>query len=68
MYQRALARFEKAGGPNHTSTLNIVNNLGTLHAAQDKHVEVVKMYRQALDRKKKARDPDRTSTLETNNC
>jgi hypothetical protein len=30
MYQRALAGYEKALGPNHTSTLVTVNNLGNL--------------------------------------
>lgn len=31
MYQRALAGYEKALGPNHTSTLDTVNNLGVLY-------------------------------------
>jgi hypothetical protein len=29
MYNRALAGYEKAWGPEHTSTLDIVNNLGS---------------------------------------
>ncbi|KAH1419519.1 hypothetical protein KXX32_008710, partial [Aspergillus fumigatus] len=32
MYQRALAGKEEALGPDHTSTLNTVHNLGTLYA------------------------------------
>jgi hypothetical protein len=32
MYQRALQGNEKALGAEHTSTLNIVNNLGILYA------------------------------------
>jgi hypothetical protein len=32
MYNRALAGYEKALGPEHTSTLNTVNNLGNLYA------------------------------------
>ena len=67
MYQLALAGFEKAWGPNHTFTLNIVDNLGTLHAAQDKHAEAVKMYRRVLDGKKKAQISDHTSSLKTVN-
>lgn len=31
MYQRALAGREKALGPDHTSTLDTVNNLGLLY-------------------------------------
>ncbi|KAF1928482.1 uncharacterized protein M421DRAFT_147615, partial [Didymella exigua CBS 183.55] len=31
MYQRALQGFEKAWGPEHTSTLETVNNLGNLY-------------------------------------
>ena len=32
MYQRALKGYEKALGPEHTFTLDIVNNLGSLYA------------------------------------
>ena len=32
MYRRALENYEKAFGPEHTSTLNIVNNLDLLYA------------------------------------
>ena len=32
MYQRALEGYEKAWGPEHTSTLDTVNNLGVLYA------------------------------------
>ena len=31
MYVRALAGYEKALGPDHTSTLTTVNNLGNLY-------------------------------------
>jgi hypothetical protein len=31
MYQRALAGNEKALGPDHTSTLNTIDNIGTLY-------------------------------------
>jgi len=36
MLQRALAGYEKALGPNHTSTLDTVNNLGLLYRDQGK--------------------------------
>ncbi len=39
MYQRALQGQEKAWGPEHTSTLNTVNNLGNLYAKQGKLAE-----------------------------
>ena len=36
MYQRALDGYEKAWGPEHTSTLDTVNNLGLLYKDQGK--------------------------------
>ncbi|CAG8975658.1 hypothetical protein HYALB_00014088, partial [Hymenoscyphus albidus] len=39
MYQRALQGYEKALGPDHTSTLGTVNNLGNLYSDQGKLVE-----------------------------
>lgn len=36
MYQRALKGYEKALGPEHTSTLSTVNNLGILYRDQGK--------------------------------
>ena len=48
MYQRALAGKEKAWGPEHTSTLDTVNNLGNLYADQGKLKEAEQMYQRAL--------------------
>jgi len=48
MYKRALAGYEKALGPDHTSTLNTVNNLGTLYADQGKLDEAKQMYLRSL--------------------
>jgi tetratricopeptide (TPR) repeat protein len=45
MYVRALAGYEKALGPDHTSTLSTVNNLGGL---QGKYEQAEEMHRQAL--------------------
>ena len=63
MYLRALTGYEKARGPNHTSTLNTVNNLGLLYADQGKMNEAEEMYLRALTGYEKARGPDHTSTL-----
>ena len=53
MYQRALQGYEKAWGPDHTSTLATVNNLGNLYADQGKLDEAEKMYQRALQGKEK---------------
>ena len=53
MYQRALAGYEKALGPDHISTLNTVNNLGTLYRDQGKLKEA-EMYQRALPNNEKA--------------
>jgi Tfp pilus assembly protein PilF len=47
MYQRALQGYEKAWGPEHTSTLRIVNNLGLLYVSQGKLDEAEQMYQRA---------------------
>jgi hypothetical protein len=44
MYQRALAGKEKALGPDHTSTLGTVNNLGNLYSDQGKLKEAEMIY------------------------
>ncbi|KAN0072988.1 HET domain containing protein [Elaphomyces granulatus] len=67
MYQRALQGYEKALGPDHTSTLLTVNNLGLLYADQGKLDEAEKMYQRALQGYEKALGPDHTSTLHTVN-
>jgi tetratricopeptide (TPR) repeat protein len=63
MYQRALAGKEKALSPDHTSTLNTVQNLGNLYSVQGKLEEAEEMYQRALVGKKKALGPDHTSLL-----
>ena len=67
MYQRALAGTEKALGPDHTSTLYTVNNLGVLYRNQGKLAEAEEMHQRALAGKEKALGPDHTSTLDTVN-
>ncbi|SLM38638.1 kinesin light chain 1, partial [Lasallia pustulata] len=50
MYRRALEGREKAWGPEHTSTLATVNNLGLLYKNQGKMAEAEAMFRRALGR------------------
>ncbi|THV81049.1 hypothetical protein D6D29_05692, partial [Aureobasidium pullulans] len=65
MYERALAGYEKALGPEHTSTLDTVRNLGLLYSGQGKLAEAEKMYERALAGFEKALGPKHTSILDT---
>src|SRR6266542_2820054 len=63
MYQRALESTEKALGPDHTSTLQTVNDLGILYSYQGRLKDTEEMYQRALEGTEKALGPDHTSTL-----
>jgi hypothetical protein len=52
--KRALRGKEKAWGPDHTSTLDTVNDLGNLYKFQAKLEEAEKMYGRALQGYEKA--------------
>jgi tetratricopeptide (TPR) repeat protein len=65
MFIRALDEYGKALGLEHTSTLTIVNNMGTLYADQGMLAEAKSLYKRALDGNKKALGPENTSTLDT---
>src|SRR6266516_1450629 len=65
MYQRALAGYERALGPDHSSTLNAVNNLGLLYADQGKLGEAERMYQRALVGYEKALQPETIPALKT---
>jgi tetratricopeptide (TPR) repeat protein len=67
MYKGALAGYEKAWGPEHTSTLDTVNNLGILYADQGRLEDAETMYNRALAGYEKACGPEHTSTLDTVN-
>ncbi|KAF7511465.1 hypothetical protein GJ744_004654 [Endocarpon pusillum] len=67
MFQQALAGKEKALGPDHTSTLRTVNNLGLLYRDQGKLDKAEGMYMRALAGNEKALGPDHTLTLGTVN-
>lgn len=54
MYLRALQGKEKAWGPDHTSTLSTVNNLGALYTSLGRLDEAEKMYLRALQGYEKA--------------
>src|SRR5436309_2333237 len=51
-------------GPDHTSTLATVNNLGHLYYDQGRLAEAEAMYERALAGKEKALGPDHTSMLD----
>jgi tetratricopeptide (TPR) repeat protein len=65
MFVRALAGCEKALGPDHTSTLRTVNNLGLLYADQGKLGEAERMYERALGGYEKALQPETIPALNT---
>jgi tetratricopeptide (TPR) repeat protein len=67
MYQQALQGYKKSLGPEHTSTLNTVNNLGNLYNDQGKLGQAEEMYQQALQGYEKALGLEHTSTLNTVN-
>ncbi|KAK3946532.1 Tetratricopeptide repeat-domain-containing protein [Pseudoneurospora amorphoporcata] len=48
MYQRALKGYEKALGPDHTSTPDTVHNLSTLYETQGRLKEAEAIYQRAL--------------------
>ncbi|KAJ5991665.1 hypothetical protein N7499_003799 [Penicillium canescens] len=64
-HQRALAGYEKALGPDHTSTLATVNNLGIPYTDLGKQKEAEEMYQRALAGYGRVLGPDhsRTRTL-----
>ena len=63
MYLRALAGMEKALGPDHTSTLETVNNLGNLYRAQGKLVDAEQMCLRALTGFQKSLGSQHPSTI-----
>jgi tetratricopeptide (TPR) repeat protein len=67
MHLRALEGCEKTLGPDHISTLDMVQNLGILYFNQGKLVEAEAMYRRALEGYEKIFGPDHISILNTVN-
>jgi tetratricopeptide (TPR) repeat protein len=48
MYERVLRGYEEALGPNHTLTLDTLNNLGNLYADQGKTAKVEQVHERVL--------------------
>ena len=65
MYQRALQGKEKVWGPDHTSTLDTVNNLGNLYRDQGKLADSEKMHQRAQQGREKVLGPEHASTLDS---
>jgi Flp pilus assembly protein TadD len=65
MYKCVLQEYKKALGLEHTSTLEIVNNLGILYTNQGKLGKAEKMYEHTLQRKEKVLGLEHTSILNT---
>ena len=61
MYDRALQGYERALGPEHTSTLRTVNNLGVLYKDQGRLDEAEAMYGRALQGYERALGPERVN-------
>jgi hypothetical protein len=49
MYLQVLTGYERASGPNHPSTLDVVNYLGILYAEQGMVEKAEGMYSRALE-------------------
>jgi Tfp pilus assembly protein PilF len=64
MYERALRGQEKELGPEYTSTLDTINNLGVLYVDQGKLGLAKQMHKRALRAQKKALGPEYILTLE----
>jgi len=63
MFMRALKGKEKTLGVEHTSTLDIVNNLGALYRNQGKLAEAKQMYMRALKGYEKAHGSNHQTTI-----
>jgi tetratricopeptide (TPR) repeat protein len=63
MFERALRGYEKAIGPEHTSTLETVNSLGVLYENQGRLSDAEAMYERALCGKEKVLGLEHASTL-----
>jgi tetratricopeptide (TPR) repeat protein len=67
LFLQALYGRERVSGPDHASTLDTVNCLGTLYANQGKTAAAEEMYQRALVGKERTLGPGHTSTLATVN-
>ena len=58
LYQRSLAIYEKALGPDHPDAATILNNLAELYHSQEKFAEAEPLYQRSLAILEKALGPD----------
>ena len=63
MFNRALAEYEKALGPEHSFSLDTVSNLGILYIRQGRFSDAESMHHRALAGSEKALGPEHPSTL-----
>jgi tetratricopeptide (TPR) repeat protein len=67
MYYRALIEMEKSFGPDHTITLDVVNDIGGLYQEQHRLEDAEKMYLRALQGRQKAQVSEDLMVTEFNN-
>jgi Tfp pilus assembly protein PilF len=63
MFRQALTKYEKALGPEHTSTLDTVHNLSLQYADQGKLDETEQMFRRVLTGNEKILESKHTLML-----
>lgn len=68
MYQAALKGFEKALGPDHTPTLDVVNYLGFIYMLQGKVTEAEQIFQRVMKGYKKAFGLEHTSIIDMFNA
>ena len=65
LYQRAIVGYESSVGPDHLSTLGVVNNLGALELTEGNVVEAQAMYERALAGREKILGMEHVKTMNT---
>ena len=58
MFRRALAIYEKAGGPEHPAVATVLNNLGQVAKVQDRYAEAEPLIKRSLAIREKVLGPD----------
>ncbi|KAI0202531.1 hypothetical protein F4808DRAFT_420436 [Astrocystis sublimbata] len=65
LLEQALPKIEKALGPEHIHTVNVVNELGNFYRKQDRYTEAESMLERALHAMERFPGPEHISTLKT---
>ena len=58
LFRRALAIYEKAGGPEHPAVATVLNNLGQVAKVQDRYAEAEPLIKRSLAIREKVLGPD----------